>query len=109
MRAGGTRGPTVAALVLGLAACSGSAPGSERAPSGTTANRSIEEVQEAYTPEWMGLSGVVGTAIGRCDGEPCIRVFVAGPLEPLRERIPSEVEGYRVVLERSGPIRARDG
>jgi hypothetical protein len=71
--------------------------------------RTIEEVQETYTPEWMGLPGVVGTAVGLCDDRACIKVYVDGALEPLRNRIPSVVEGYPVVLEATGPIRARPG
>jgi hypothetical protein len=70
--------------------------------------RSIDEVQEAYTPAWMGLPGVVGTGIGLCDEQPCIKVFVAGPAAALRERIPQEVDGYRVELEGTGPFEARD-
>jgi hypothetical protein len=70
--------------------------------------RSIEEVQEEFTPEWMELPGVVGTGIGLCDGRPCIKVFVAGPVGALQDRIPREVEGHRVELERTGPFQARD-
>lgn len=94
------------ALAAGLAACAGGTPGGP--PSEASVERTIEEVQEAYTPEWMSLAGVVGTAVGLCDGRPCIKVYADGPVEPLRERIPNEVEGYPVVLERTGPIRARD-
>ncbi len=70
--------------------------------------RSIEEVQEAFTREWMDLPGVVGTGIGRYEDVPCIKVFVAGPIEELEERIPDEVEGHRVVLEQTGRFHARD-
>jgi hypothetical protein len=70
--------------------------------------REIEEVQEAFTPEWMDLPGVVGTGIGLCEGQPCIKVFVAGPIRQLADRIPNEVDGYRVVLEETGRFQARD-
>jgi hypothetical protein len=93
------------ALVAGLAACAGRGPGDGGAEG--PVRRSVEEVQEAYTPEWMGLPGVAGTAVGLCDDRACIKVYVDGSLEVLRERIPSEVEGYPVVLEGTGPIRAR--
>jgi len=56
----------------------------------------------------MELPGVVGTAIALCDGQPCIKVFASGPVEPLEALIPGEVEGYRVVLEGTGPFEARD-
>lgn len=95
-------------LVLLLASCTG---GPSR-DGGTTGEvrvaRSIEEVQEAYTPAWMDLPGVVGTGIGLCDDQPCIKVFAAGSAESLRDRIPREVEGYRVELEATGPFEARD-
>ena len=71
-------------------------------------NRGIEEVQEAFTREWMDLPGVVGTGIGLCEGQPCIKVFVAGPIQQLEERIPNEVDGHRVILEQTGRFQARD-
>ena len=67
----------------------------------------IEEVQERYTPEWMALADVVGTGIGSCEGEPCIRVFLARPSPEAEESIPPEVEGYRVELEVTGEFRPR--
>jgi len=70
--------------------------------------RGIEEVQEAFTPEWMDLPGVVGTGIGLCEDQPCIKVFVAGQIRQLRDQIPNEVDGHRVVLEETGRFQARD-
>lgn len=69
---------------------------------------SIQEVQEAHTPEWMAVPGVVGTGIGLCDAEPCIRVFVTRLTEEIEREIPAEVEGYRVRIEVTGEVRARD-
>lgn len=70
--------------------------------------RSIEEVQEAHTPEWMELPGVVGTGIGLCeDEEPCIRVFLQAPSPEAEAAIPERVEGYRVELVVTGPFRPR--
>jgi hypothetical protein len=95
-------------LLVALASCTGgSTRGEQTSPEGPMA-RSIEEVQDTHTPEWMGLPGVVGTGIALCDGQPCIKVFVSGPVEPLQGLIPSEVEGYRVVLESTGRFQARD-
>ena len=71
-------------------------------------NRGIEEVQEAFTEEWMDLPGVVGTGIGLCQDQPCIKVFVAGPIQQLEERIPNEIEGHRVVLEQTGRFQPLD-
>jgi hypothetical protein len=67
----------------------------------------IEEVQERHTPEWMKLPGVVGTGIGLCDDEPCIRVFLAAPSPEAEAAIPEEVEGYPVEVVVTGPFRPR--
>ena len=69
--------------------------------------RSIQEVQEAFTPEWMELPGVVGTGLALCDGEPCIRVFLARESPEARAAIPEEVEGHRVELVITGPFEPR--
>jgi len=100
-------GWTAPALIL-LASCTGSGSRGERAPPEVPVERSIEEIQDAFTPEWMALPGVVGTGIGLCDGRPCIKVFVAGPAGSLEGRIPSAVEGYAVELERTDRFQARD-
>ncbi len=70
--------------------------------------RAIEEVLAERTPEWMEVPGVVGTGIGLCEGEPCIVVYVSERTPEVGERIPAEVEGYRVRIEETGPIRALD-
>lgn len=70
--------------------------------------RTIQEVQEAHTAEWMAVPGVVGTGIGRCDDEPCILVYAERMTEEIGERIPDRVEGYRVRVEVSGPFRPRE-
>ncbi len=88
--------------------CTGTGNRSDSVPPETTAVRSIEEVQEAFTREWMDLPGVVGTAIGLCEDQPCIKVFVTGPIRELEERIPNEVEGHRVMLEQTGRFQVRD-
>lgn len=67
----------------------------------------IEEVQERYTPEWMALPRVVGTGIGLCDDEPCIRVFLSARSPEAEKAIPEKVEGYRVEVVVTGPFRPR--
>jgi hypothetical protein len=37
--------------------------------------KKIEEVLKEHTPQLMAPPGVVGTAQGLCDGQPCIKVF----------------------------------
>ena len=68
--------------------------------------KSIEEIQAAYTDEWMCNQGVVGTAIGESAGKPCIKVFVLEETEELRKKIPSSIEGFPVILESTGEFRA---
>jgi hypothetical protein len=49
----------------------------------------------------------MGTAVALCDGERCITVLVADAKPDTRARIPARLEGYRVVVEVTGPIRPR--
>lgn len=85
--------------VLGVLAA-GCAP-EEPAPS-----RPIEEVLAAHTDEWMALDGVVGTALGACDGTPCLVIYATE--DSVRARMPEEVEGYRLDVRVTGPFQARD-
>jgi hypothetical protein len=68
--------------------------------------RTIEQVLKAHTPELMALPGVVGTAQGLCEGRPCILVFVSRKTPELQKQIPKSLEGYPVILEETGEIRA---
>jgi len=70
--------------------------------------RTIEQVQEENTDAWMAIPGVEGTAIGLYEGKPCIRIFTSSKPQQIREKIPSTVEGYRVIIEETGKFRALD-
>lgn len=70
--------------------------------------RTIEQVQEEHTDEWMAIPGVEGTAIGLSDGKPCIRIFTSSKPQQIRDKIPSTVEGYPVIIEETGAFRALD-
>ena len=69
--------------------------------------KSIETVLRAHSDRLMALPGVVGTAQGECEGEPCILILVAEATTELLRRIPSEIEGYPVDVEETGEIQAR--
>lgn len=69
--------------------------------------KTIEEVLAEHTEEWMSMPGVVGTGIGACDGEPCIKVFVAHSTDELRQTIPDQVEDFVIRLEVTGAFQAR--
>ena len=68
----------------------------------------IEAVQRAHTDSLMRLPGVVGTAIGLCNGTPCIKVLVVRSTPELRKLVPDSLDGYRVILDETGVIRAQD-
>jgi len=75
---------------------------------GPMPERTIEEVLKEHTDSLMSLPGVVGTAQGLCDGEPCIKVFVAKKTPQLLRQIPSSLEGYTVAAEETGEFQALD-
>jgi len=70
--------------------------------------KTIQEVQEEHTDAWMAIPGVVGTAIGECQGKPCILILTASNTEQIRKQIPATVEGYPVTVQYVGEIRALD-
>ena len=67
----------------------------------------IEAAQAKLTDRVMALPGVVGLGIGECEGEPCIKIFVARRTEELDRQIPSTFEGFPVEMQVTGEIRAR--
>jgi len=73
---------------------------------GRMREKTIEQVQEEHTNEWMSIPGVVGTAIGLFDGKPCIKVFTSRDQQELRDAIPSTIENYPVIIEETGEFRA---
>jgi hypothetical protein len=75
---------------------------------GRMPEKAIEEVLKQHTDSLMSLPGVVGTAIGKCEGKPCIKVLVVKKTPELSEKIPLELEGFPVVVEETGMIRRLD-
>ena len=70
--------------------------------------KTIEQVQEEHTDEWMAIPGVEGTAIGLYKGKPCIKILASVKAQELRGKIPPALEGYPVIIEHSGVFRALD-
>jgi hypothetical protein len=68
--------------------------------------KAIERVLKEYTKELMSIAGVVGTGQGPCDDKPCIKVFVVKETPEVEQKIPRMLEGYPVVIEETGEIRA---
>lgn len=90
-----------------LTGCSYSGP-SDLEKGQSMPERTIEQVQEEHTDEWMAISGVEGTAIGLSEGKPCIKVFTSKKPQQIRDKIPSTVEGYTVIVEETGAFHALD-
>ena len=70
--------------------------------------RTIEQVQEEHTDEWMAMPGVEGTAIGLFEGKPCIVILTSAKAQQFQGKIPSTVEGYPVIIKETGTFRALD-
>jgi len=68
--------------------------------------RTIQEVLDKCTEQWMSVPGVVGTAHGLDAGRVCIKVYVIAKTPELARRIPKVIHGYRVVVEQTDRIRA---
>lgn len=54
----------------------------------------------------MSIPGVVGIGQGLCGGEPCIKVFVIKKTSDLDQKIPKTLDGYQVLIEETGEIKA---
>jgi hypothetical protein len=107
------QGIKITALFIGLllmaagaaparAASQGGAPRREAA----MAKESIEAVLSRHAGSLLAVPGVVGVAQALCDGRPCIAVYVAAKTPELAQKIPATLEGYPVVIETTGEIKA---
>jgi len=96
----------VLVLLAGALACSG-AQRREAGGGATVTARSIDAVLAAHSDSLMALPGVVGTAIGLCEGERCIKVLLSDSNPATKNKIPARLEGYRVVVEVTGLITPR--
>ena len=72
----------------------------------TMPSKTIEEVLKEHTEELMSIPGVVGTAEGLCDSNPCIKVFVIKITPELEQKILNILEGYPVEVEETGEFEA---
>jgi hypothetical protein len=66
------------------------------------------KVKRQHERRWLDLEGVVAVGVGSlADGGPGIVVSVQAPAGRLRRRIPEAVEGVRIEVRETGPIRAQ--
>lgn len=70
-------------------------------------SRPLADVLADESPKLMAIPGV--TAVGQSalpDGTPCIKVYLRARDRELQRRIPRSIQGYVVVTDVSGEIRA---
>jgi len=66
----------------------------------------IQEVRKKYQDQIMAVPGVVGIGIGAVDDTLVIKVLVVKKTPKLEKKIPKTLEGYQVVIQEAGVIRA---
>jgi len=67
----------------------------------------IQQVKEKYQTELLLLPGVVSVGIGLSEGEAVIRIGLDGRYPDTETALPEALEGYRVVSQDTGTIKAR--
>jgi len=72
------------------------------------ADVNIKEVLKRHTDKLMAVPGVVGVGEGRTRGRQCISIFVIYSSPESLKLLPDNLEGYPVIIEESGEIRALD-
>lgn len=95
---------TLVIIVGGTVACATQMV-DDKQRQGRTTVTPIDAVLKRHTDRLMSLPGVVGTAIGACEKNPCIKVLVVKTSPALVKQIPPMLEGYPVVIEETGEIR----
>jgi hypothetical protein len=61
---------------------------------------------DRHAPSLMEIPGVEAVAEGKTgDGAPCIRIFVSVDPRSLEGRLPAEIDGFPVHIERAGPFK----
>lgn len=68
---------------------------------------SIQHVKDKYQAELMALPGVVSIGIGLSNGEMMIIVGLDGKHPETINKLPEELEGYKVINQTAGIIKAQ--
>ena len=103
----------ITALFMGLflmaaevtATWAASKPGAARGEE-LMAKETVEAALSKHAGDLLAVPGVVGVAQGLCDGRPCITVYVVEKTPGSAQKIPAALEGYPVVIEETGEIKA---
>ena len=69
-------------------------------------NKAVERVLAQHTDRWMQIPGVVGTAMSLHEGKPCILIMTSVDPDQIESRIPLNIQGYPVIIEKTGEFRA---
>jgi len=64
----------------------------------------LEAARRKLTDKVMGRAGISGTAVGEKGGKPCLKVYVSDG--KAAKGVPRSVDGFRVVVEKTGTFRA---
>jgi hypothetical protein len=96
------------AIILLALITAGCRPGVRGRAAGGRAPMTIAEVLRIHTDSLMALPGVQGVGQGELDGKPTVQVLIAESTAELRQRLPREIEGYRVQVVETGEIRPQD-
>lgn len=67
----------------------------------------ITEVLKKHTDDWMKIPGVIGTGEGRKDDKPAVTIFVEKLTKAIQHDIPKSIDGYAVVFQETGVIKAQ--
>ena len=72
--------------------------------------RDINAVLAAHDKELFAIPGVVGVYVGVLDDgrTPCLKVMLAEKNHETERKIPQTLDGYPVITEVTGEIRALD-
>ena len=76
--------------------------------SSSSPKRDINAVLAAHDKELLAIPGVVGVYVGTLQDRrtPCLKVMLARKTPESARKVPRSIEGYPVVIEINGEIRA---
>ena len=76
--------------------------------SSASPRRDIDSVLAAHDQELLAIPGVIGVYVGTLEDRrtPCLKVMLAQDTPELRRAIPATIEGYPVIIEITGEVRA---
>lgn len=70
----------------------------------TMTSKNIEDALKKGTHLAKALPEVTGIGQSICEGEPCIKFFLITKTQDLENKIPREIDGFKVVIEVTGRV-----